>query len=107
MNRRNFLAFIPAISAAPLVGSNILTFDDKIEIIKPEPLVVTTDKSLLDLELHFMRGGKSVGRAIITHADFQQEFAEVTSRGGDGWKRNIPTTRSLTVTAVLTGALSL
>lgn len=39
MNRRNFLAFIPALSAVPIVGKHLETDKDKIVIYKPEDVL--------------------------------------------------------------------
>lgn len=40
MKRRNFLAYLPSVSAIPLIGTDIISTPEKVEIIKPTPIEV-------------------------------------------------------------------
>lgn len=70
MDRRNFLAFIPSLSAIPLIGKEIVQEKERISIIKPEPIKISQpdvplrDLDLFDCELKLIH--KPSGRQIAT-----------------------------------------
>lgn len=77
MDRRNFLAYIPSVSAIPLVGTNILQFDNKIEIVKPELIKnpgSTEGMNLLEAELQVVYKGKIVGQGYITELNISSQY---------------------------------
>jgi hypothetical protein len=71
MNRRNFFAFIPAISAIPLVGKEIIQEEKNVTIIQPEPVKIEQQPSTIslnDLEVHVIdrRTGREVAIGWVT-----------------------------------------
>lgn len=64
MKRSEFLAFIPALSAIPLIGKDIIKHKDKIEIFSPEEAKDLTDRPAYmprhQDEIHIYRNGRLV-----------------------------------------------
>lgn len=73
MKRSEFLAFIPAISALPFIGKDIIQHKDKIEIFSPEEAKAITDRPAYMPqhrdEIHIYRNGHCVA---ISHCRIDQ-----------------------------------
>lgn len=74
MKRSDFLAIIPALSAIPLLGKNIVKTDGGIFIEKPKPIEIVNDMSSIrdnwmDLECVIVHREtqKTVAQAYITN----------------------------------------
>lgn len=81
MNRRNFLAFIPTLSAIPFIGTDIIQKPDKIEIIKPEAFNAKeeSDYEIFDFskcEIQIVQNGKIMGRGYLTELSIDAPFNE-------------------------------
>jgi hypothetical protein len=85
INRRNFLALIPSLSAIPLLGKDIIQDEEKITIIKPEPIITQppTIQSVHDegfdftkLDLRVFYKGQEIGRAHITSLSIEAPFID-------------------------------
>ncbi len=79
MDRRNFLAYIPAAGAVPFVASDILIKDDKIEVVKPEIIKSVKEFNgpfdLTQLELQVVdRNGNLCGRGWVEQLSLENEF---------------------------------
>jgi hypothetical protein len=107
MNRRNFLAYIPALGALPYVGSEILKTDSGIVLQKPEPIEVVNEMPTFDMakiEFHLVQEGITIAKGYCTNLTMHQEFEELGD-ADNGWKTKIPTLRSVEVQGVVNGAM--
>lgn len=112
MNRRNFLAFLPSISAIPLIGKDIIEKSDRIEIIQPEQMTEEIKKSsqqfsLWDCEVHVVsrQTGEVIGKGYLTELNMSSDFIDVASRNdagvSDGFAQKISGARRITIAAQL------
>ena len=110
MNRRNFLAFLPTISAIPLIGKDIIQKPDKIEIIQPEefntkvfdPNQVVSAFRTHDLEIAVFdkRTGAELGRGYCYELSMHAPI-ESTCRDYEGYQNFMDRYQEWTVTARL------
>jgi hypothetical protein len=73
MNRRNFLAYIPALGALPYVGSEILKTDSGIVLQKPEPIEVVNEMPTFDMakiEFHLVQEGITIAKGYCTQLNY-------------------------------------
>lgn len=95
MDRRNFLAFIPAISAIPFIGKNIEKTESGIFITKPEPITtnaawIPSDINPMRLQVRLYHDEQQVGQAYITAFHFWNESIDTTCRDSGGARTTIP-----------------
>jgi hypothetical protein len=87
MDRRNFLAFIPTLSAIPFIGKDIVKTESGILIADPvphvKPGIVATRINPMDLEVRLFSEGKHVGNAFISAINFSSPI-ESTCRDDGG-----------------------
>lgn len=72
MDRRNFLALIPAISSIPIIGSNIVKKKDVIEIYQPEEVDLYTQPlqqgiDFARCELYLVQDGRVMHKGLLTN----------------------------------------
>lgn len=86
MKRSDFLAFIPALSAIPLIGKEIVKKSDRIEIYQPDEVknFVAPEKGRAYLAV--IKDDVIVGTAYMTNLMVTQENYDITSRYDDGRK---------------------
>jgi hypothetical protein len=81
MNRRNFFAFIPALSAIPLLGKEIIQDKEKVTIFSPEPIPIQTEPNLpfdfnsLEIQVIDKRNGNLVGIGQVTSLTMEAPFS--------------------------------
>lgn len=110
MKRSDFLAIIPALSAIPFLGKNIVKTDGGIFIEKPKPIEIVQDFSDfnpwdIDVELHYK--GRKIGECYLTNINVWNEQIETSCRDNGGAKTLLPMSQSMTIEATLKGALEL
>lgn len=78
MDRRNFLALIPSISAIPFIGKNIEKTSEKIVIYQPEQVkdFVPKPKYLRKAELIVVIDGEEVARTNYFDADIEYRIVD-------------------------------
>lgn len=99
MDRRKFLAFIPAVSALPFVGAEVLQTESGILLKKPEPIEVVKKISKFDfskISFQLMQEGVVIGKGYVTQLSMEQELDR---------ELNMPMNRSIEVGGVINGAL--
>jgi hypothetical protein len=80
INRRNFLALIPSLSAIPLIGKEIIQEPDKVTIIKPEPVKIEqptiSNFDMRDCELAVIHKptGKVISSGYLTSFQIDHPF---------------------------------
>lgn len=90
MDRRNFLAFIPTLSAIPFIGKNIEKTDSGIFISKPElctldqPIGMPSNIDPMKLEVRLYNGNKKVGEAYIREFNIWNETIDISCRDSGG-----------------------
>lgn len=95
MNRRNFLAFLPTISAIPLIGKDIIQKPDKIEIIQPEEFntKVFDPSKVSEAFLHHnlqiavfdRRTGQELGRGYCHNITIHAPLIDSTCKDYEGY----------------------
>jgi len=108
MKRRNFLAFMPAISAIPFVGVDIIKKENKIEIIKPKLIEKSSD--LFDInkcEVHLVQEGRLLGKGHLTNVDISQEYADINKRGDGPFTKSFPTIKTMHIQAIMNGLVTI
>lgn len=79
INRRNFLALIPSLSAIPLIGKDIIQDKEKITIIKPEPIRIE-QPSLTSFDMRRCRvqvvydDGQVLGEGYLTQMSMEHSL---------------------------------
>lgn len=80
MDRRNFLAFIPTLSAIPFIGKDIIKTKSGILIADPvphiKPAIVAARINPMDLEVRLFSEGKHVGNAFIRTIEWSSGLIE-------------------------------
>ena len=88
INRRNFLALIPSLSAIPLIGKEIIQGKDRITIIKPEPVkienptIASFDMTHCKLQLIFNE--QVIGEGYLTEIHIENPL-DISTRDSDGY----------------------
>lgn len=79
MDRRNFLASIPALSAIPFIGKDIQRTESGILIVQPEQVDQCIDlKEWQKIECRLYQYGNHIGDALITNLTFEAEIYKPT-----------------------------
>jgi hypothetical protein len=66
MDRRNFLAIIPSLSAIPFIGKDIVQKSDRIEIFSPEEMQQEIAKPSY-CEMHIVSNNRVLGKGYLTN----------------------------------------
>jgi hypothetical protein len=110
MNRRSFLAFLPALSATPFMAKEFIKTDNEIIIQRPELVTAKMDHSDVYaafkngiLKFHVIHENKIIGEGYITELSARSEMFPITTR--DGWEENYPGPMSVSIAGVLSGSL--
>lgn len=99
MNRSDFLAMIPALSAIPFIGKNIVKTDGGIFIEKPVPIKtynhIPTDFNIHKLEVRIFANNQQVGTASIDAINVTNEQIDVSCRDNGGAYMTMPGPRDI------------
>lgn len=107
MDRRNFLAIIPSLSAIPFIGKDIVKKSDRIEIYQPEEVNdYTKQLSNTDTYLAVVRNGKVIGTAYMTSIDISNNQIDVSCRDNGGARTMINGAISAQIQAELIGPVT-
>lgn len=107
MDRRNFLAIIPSLSAIPFIGKDIVKKSDRIEIYQPEEVNdYAKQLSNTDTYLAVVINGKVIGTAFMTSIDISHDQIDVSCRDNGGARTMINGAISAHIQAELIGPVT-
>ena len=101
MDRRNFLAFLPSISAIPFIGKEIIQNESGIHIIKPTPIIESGIYDGFDphkVEIRLYQEGKHIANAYMTEFNIDRQLINDDLQ-------YIPGVQSMTFSGVVTGPI--
>jgi hypothetical protein len=110
MKRSDFLAFIPALSAIPLIGKNIVKTDGGIFIEKPVPIIEKanfSDFNPWDMEVQLWWKGRKIGDCYMTNFMVHNEMIETSCRDNGGATSISPGLQSIQIEATVNGPLNI
>lgn len=79
MDRRNFLAIIPSLSAVPFIGKDIVKEKDKIILYNPTPKIIQSvpmDWDIRDLRAKLYLNGQEIAEAYVVHLEVNNHINE-------------------------------
>lgn len=106
MDRKNFLAFIPAISAIPLIGKDIVQKPDKIEIYQPEELQRYESANfggfdLSKCRLQIVQDGKVLASGWLNEMTIEAP-SDIEVRSEDGYTQGLSGLQKCEVRGIIT-----
>ncbi len=109
MKRSDFLAIIPALSAIPLLGKNIVKTDGGIFIEKPIPIIpsIPAISNWYDIDVQLWVGDQQVGSGKLTQLTMTGGMYETTCRDNDGANVYLPGSQEITFEGYLDGPLNI
>ena len=108
MNRSQFLALIPAISAIPLIGKDIIQKPDKIEIYQPEQLKAIQKTpyfqgfDLSRCQFQLVQDGEVLASGWVKEITVSQPEIDVSVRDSYGYKETIAGMTTAEVHGIIT-----
>ena len=110
MKRSDFLAIIPALSAIPLLGKNIVKTEGGIFIEKPLPIKIAQSLDGFnpwEIDVHLMYRGRKIGECFITQYNMHNDHIETSCADNEDAKILLTGNQSMTIEATLKGALEI
>jgi len=104
MDRRNFLAFIPTLSAIPFIGTDLIKTESGILLQNPEiqpKATISSVRSIFDIEVRLYNQGQHIANAQITHFNIDAPYIETTCKDNLGDASYINPYREMTLQATV------
>lgn len=106
MNRRNFLAFIPALSAVPIIGKDIQKTESGLLIVQPEQVEQAMGINFQKwhkVECRLYQDGKHIADAFISETSLSTEVVRL--EGDNGTMMSYPGSHYMTFKAEVMGPI--